>query len=138
MEALEKNACPLQALSPSIMVDKMEEAISFYEEMLGFEVALCIPSRENADWAMLRNGAVSIMCQSRRSLEGDIPALRGKLTGGTASFYCQVKNIDRLYDHLLGRVKILKTIEQGFYGSTEFTMQDPFGYIFTFAEETAS
>ena len=136
MEALKKDACPMQALSPSIMVDNMAEALSFYEDMLGFEVALCIPDRESADWAMLRNGSVSIMCQSRRSLEGDIPVLRGKLTGGTAAFYCQVQNIDRLYDHLLGRARILKTIEQNMYGSTEFTMQDPFGYIFTFAEES--
>jgi uncharacterized glyoxalase superfamily protein PhnB len=117
------------------MVEDVEEAAAFYQEYLGFQMVMSVPDKGKPDWALLRNGQVSLMCQSRRSLEGDIPMLRGKLLGGTVSFYCQMKGVDNLYDRLLGRVRILKTIEKTFYGATEFTMQDPYGYIFTFAED---
>ncbi len=48
--------------------------------------------------------------------------------------FIEVAGVDALHDRLKPLVKIVMPIETKFYGMREFAIEDPDGYVITFAE----
>ena len=64
----------------------------------------------------------------------EYPAFGGKPIGATGTIFIEVEGVDALHDRLKPNVKIVMPIVTQFYGMREFAIEDPDGYVITFAE----
>ena len=64
----------------------------------------------------------------------EYPGFAGKPIGCTGTLFVEVEGINALHDRLHGKVKVVMPIETKFYGMREFAIEDPDGYVITFAE----
>jgi len=51
--------------------------------------------------------------------------------------YIEVEGVDALHDRLKANVPIVMPIATQFYGMREFAIQDPDGYVITFAQRVS-
>src|SRR5260221_11364171 len=62
------------------------------------------------------------------------PSFAGKPIGATATMFIEMEGIDAFHDAVKPKVKITMPIVTQFYGMREFAIEDPDGYLITFAE----
>ena len=124
----------LKKLTPNLMVEDVNETVTFYQDVLGFALLASVPEEGQFNWAMMQHDAVEIMFQSRASLTKDVPLFKDKAIGGSLTLYIDVEDIKGLYGQVQNRVTILHEMATTFYGTREFTIQDCNGYILTFAQ----
>jgi len=48
--------------------------------------------------------------------------------------YLYVENVDKLYERVKDKVEVLMRPKDQPYGIREFTVRDPFGFVWTFAQ----
>ena len=82
----------------------------------------------------MTSGAVEIFFNDAAGAVTEYPAFAGKPIGATGTLFIEVEGVDALHDRLKPRVKIVMPIETQFYGMREFAIEDPDGYVITFAE----
>lgn len=123
--------------SPNMMVADMEKTIAFYQDILGFEIAMSVPEQAPFEWASMKSGNIELMFQTRASLAGELPLFDKLDTGGGLTFYIEVDNFDELYQDVKGKVKLIKERETTFYGMEEFCVQDCNGFILTFSQKAS-
>jgi uncharacterized glyoxalase superfamily protein PhnB len=123
----------METLSPNIFVNDINETIAFYRQ-LGFELITTVPDKGDYIWAMMKCGNVTFMFQTFDSLAGELPDI-SRQDGGSLLFYIVLKNIRIFFENLNEKVKVVKGLENAFYGATEFSIKDNNGYILTFAED---
>ena len=128
-------ATTFKKITSNLMVESVDSTITFYKDVLGFEVITTVPEAGPLDWAWMKRGDVEIMFQSRPSLTGDIPSFAGKEIGGTFGMYTNVEDIQSLYEAIKDKVTIVKDMHTTFYGTREFYIQDCNGYILGFSED---
>lgn len=68
----------------------------------------------------------------------EYPSFAGKPLGCTGTLFVEMQGVDALHDRLRGSVTIVMPIETKFYGMREFAIEDPDGYVLTFAERTGA
>lgn len=119
-------------LTPVLYVEAIEPCLPFWTERLGFEVTGTVPEGEAMGFAMLERDGVEIMYQTVASMEGDLPALADRPTGG-AFLFLQVEDIDAVEAALEGAEVVLPR-RTTFYGATEVGVLEPGGNVVTFAE----
>ena len=124
----------LKKLTPNLMVEDVNETVTFYQDVLGFALLASVPEEGQFNWAMMQHDAVEIMFQSRASLTEDVPLFKDKAIGGSLTLYIDVEDIKGLYGQVQNRVAILHEMSTTFYGTREFTIQDCNGYVLTFAQ----
>jgi len=124
----------LKKLTPNLMVEDVNETVTFYQDVLGFALLASVPEEGQFNWAMMQHDAVEIMFQSRASLTKDVPLFKDKAIGGSLTLYIDVEDIKGLYGQVQNRVTILHEMTTTFYGMREFTIQDCNGYVLTFAQ----
>src|ERR1700733_5148964 len=124
----------MNSLSPNVFVEKMNETISFYKS-IGFNLAITVPPEgDEFVWAMMTNGAVTIMFQTFASLGEELPQI-SRNNGGSLLFYINIKGIRKFFEDVTDKVTVLKGLEKTFYGATEFSILDNNNYVLTFAED---
>jgi len=64
----------------------------------------------------------------------EYPGFAGKPIGATGTLFIEVEGVNALHDRLKTSVKVVMPIETKFYGMREFAIEDPDGYVITFAE----
>jgi uncharacterized glyoxalase superfamily protein PhnB len=133
-------------LTPDLMVADVAKTVKFYTQKLGFKLAMLVPEGGQAIetelvenkkyvYAMVQRGEVFFMFMNRYSYVEDLPILKGVSIGASATLYCDVDNIDALYDSFKGKgVDITKDLSTTWYGMKEFYIKDCNGYILGFAE----
>ena len=127
------NPTKMEAISPNIFTYDMKATVAFYE-LLGFKVTMSVPEEgDELVWAMMVNGAVTMMLQSFESLADDLPEI-SRTNGGSLLLYIDVKDIKGFFERIKDKVTVLKGLEKTFYGATEFSIKDNNGYVLTFAE----
>lgn len=128
----------LQQLTPNLMVDNVNETVQFYQEVLGFSLVMTVPETGTFLWAMMSCGKVSVMFQEKVSMLEEYPVLKETPAGRGLTFYIKIKNVRRLYNKVLGRARIVLDLHKTFYGAEEFALQDPNGFVLTFAGDAES
>jgi catechol 2,3-dioxygenase-like lactoylglutathione lyase family enzyme len=118
----------IAAAAPQFLVDRLDEALTFYERRLGF-------SRDfvYADFyaGVSRDGAV-IHLKCAPKLEAERVHRR---SGEHLDAYLVVSGLRALHDEFVGRgVPILKPLGERPWGTRDFYVEDPDGYILCFAE----
>jgi len=145
MCSLQKKGKPMyQKITANLVVASVNETLDFYEQTLGFGLAMAVPensqqivtARETGvplDFAILRRDDVEIMIQSRKSLARELPASGDRSAGVPFTLYIQVADAAELFNSLRGKVTVVKDLHTTFYGAREFWIRDPDGHVLTFA-----
>ncbi len=130
----------MKNVTPSLMVDDVNSTANYYIKHFGFNVATTVPDMKNPDsdkwqFAVLVNGGVSLMIQSRDTLAKDIPAMKDLKTGGTFTLYFDTADVTSLFEKVKDHVNYTQGgLNDTFYGTREFTICDLNGYYLTFAQ----
>ena len=124
----------LKKLTPNLMVEDVHHTLTFYQDILGFDLEMTLPETAPFDFAIVQRDGVELMFQSRQSLSDNVPALAGSAIGASQTFYVEVAGINELYQQLRGKVEILVDLHNTFYGTQELYFRDINGYILSFSE----
>ncbi|MGD2156615.1 MAG: VOC family protein [Anaerolineales bacterium] len=124
----------IKTLTPNLMVEDVNQTITFYEDVFGFELSQTVPEEGKFAWASMRSRDVEIMLQDRESLSEELPVFEGTPIGGSLTFYLRMDGLEAFYDRIKDQVTVLKELHTTFYGMKEVAVKDPNGYIFVFAE----
>ncbi len=123
----------MDSISPNIFVKDINKTIDFYTQ-LGFSVVAKMPEEGNIDWVMMICEKVTFMFQTFESLASELPMV-SRQNGGSLILYIQTTDIRKLFDQIQHTATIVKELEKTYYGATEFSIEDPNGYVLTFAED---
>jgi uncharacterized glyoxalase superfamily protein PhnB len=103
-------------------------------DTIGFERGMTVPDQSPFAFASVTCGPVEIFFNDAAGAVKEYPGFAGKPIGATGTLFIEVDEVDALHDRLESNVKIVMPIVTKFYGMREFAIEDPDGYIITFAE----
>jgi uncharacterized glyoxalase superfamily protein PhnB len=121
-------------LTPNLLVANVERSLAFYEGVLGFERGFTVPEQSPFVFASVTGGPVEIFFNDATGAIKEYPAFGGKPIGATGTMYIEVEGVDALHDRLKATVPIVMPLVTQFYGMREFAIEDPDGYVITFAQ----
>jgi catechol 2,3-dioxygenase-like lactoylglutathione lyase family enzyme len=122
-------------LTPNLLVANVERSLAFYEDVLGFERGFSVPEQSPFVFASVNGGPVEIFFNDAAGAIKEYPGFGGKPLGATGTIYLEIDGIDALHDRLeAANVPIVMPLATQFYGMREFAIEDPDGYVITFAE----
>lgn len=123
-----------QKLTPNLLVANVERSLAFYTDTLGFERGLTVPEQSPFVFASVTSGSIEIFFNDAATAVKEYPAFGGKPLGATGTMFIELEGVDVLHDRLQSSAKIVMPLETKFYGMREFAIEDPDGYVVTFAE----
>lgn len=119
----------MKKLSPNLFVSNVKNSIDFYEK-LGFHAEQVIPDKENPVWASVASGNVEIMLQEKASGIAEFSVMEGKELGATLTLFMETENLEELYNTVKQYDwNIINDMHETFYGTHEFAVTDPDGYV---------
>jgi lactoylglutathione lyase len=121
-------------LTPNLLVANVERSLAFYVDVLGFERGMTVPDQSPFVFASLTSGPVELFINDAATAIAEYPAFAGRPLGATGTMYIEVEGVDALHDRLKPAVKVVMPLVTQFYGAREFAVEDPDGYVITFAE----
>jgi catechol 2,3-dioxygenase-like lactoylglutathione lyase family enzyme len=118
----------ITAAVPQFLVDKLDDSLAFYEKRLGF-------SRDfvyEGFYASVSRDRAAIHLKCAPKLEAERVHRR---SGEHLDAYLAVSGVGELHDELVGRgAPITRPLEQRPWGTRDFYVEDPDGYILCFSE----
>lgn len=121
-------------LTPNLLVASVERSLAFYIDKLGFSRGMTVPGASPFVFASVTSGPVEIFFNDAATAIKEYPSFAGKPFGATGTLFIEMQGVDALHDRLKAAVKIVMPIVTQFYGLREFAIEDPDGYVITFAE----
>ena len=121
-------------LTPNLLVSSVERSLAFYVDTLGFERGMTVPDASPFAFASVTSGPVEIFFNDAAGAVKEYPAFAGKPVGCTGTLFVEMQGVDALHDRIKAAVTVVMSIETKFYGMREFAIEDPDGYVITFAE----
>jgi len=121
-------------LTPNLLVANVDRSLSFYVDVLGFERGMTVPEQSPFVFAAVTSGPVEIFFNDAATAITEYPGFAAKPIGATGTMYIEVDGVDALHDRLKAAMKIAMPLVTQFYGMREFAIEDPDGYVITFAE----
>ena len=125
---------PFKKLTPNLLVANVERSLAFYEGVLGFARGFTVPEQSPFVFASVTGGPVEIFFNDAAGAIKEYPGFGGKPIGATGTMYIEVEGVDALHDRLKPTVPIVMPLLTQFYGMREFAIEDPDGYVITFAQ----
>jgi uncharacterized glyoxalase superfamily protein PhnB len=101
--------------------------VRFYTEHLGFSVAWRVSGDGGGENCMLQAGQVAVLLSTSTHL-GTSPQFTGTI-------YFDVDDVDGLWDAVRLTADVVWPISDMEYGTREFGVRDPDGYVLAFAEQ---
>lgn len=113
---------------PCLLASDMRATLEFYLERLGFVQTGYYPIESDPiRTEVRRDGVAIILITEVVHSPGETPAFTGML-------YIFPESVDRLADELRGKVPFAWGPEDTEFGTREFAIRDPNGYLLVFAE----
>jgi uncharacterized glyoxalase superfamily protein PhnB len=122
----------VQSITPVLLVERVEPALAFWRDRLGFEVLAEVPHEDAIGFVMLGRDGLMVMYQSYASVAADVPALASERGTGVGLFI-QVADLDAIEKALDG-VALVHPRRRTFYGMDEVIVREPAGFAVTFAQ----
>ncbi len=122
-------------VAPMLLVDDVDEALSWYQSVLGAHVQYSMPQKPPFEWVSLLLNDVEIMFAQKKSAQtwySNNVAISGAPTNCIAYIY--VDSVDDLYERLKEKATIIMEPTDQWYGIREFGCMDPFGFVLLFAQ----
>ena len=123
-----------QKITPNLIVASVERSLAFYVDTLGFEHGLTVPEQSPFVFASVTGGPIEIFFNDAATAVKEYPPFAGKPLGATGTMFIELEGVDALHDRLKSSVKIVMPLETKFYRMREFAIEDPDGYVITFAQ----
>lgn len=116
----------MKRLTPVLFVERVEDALPFWTDRLGFSVTIEVPGNAGLGFAALERGGVEVMLQSRDALRDDLPALAtGTFDLSGMSLFVEIgQPLDNLLPALDG-LEVVVPRRSTFYGSDEIAVREP-------------
>jgi lactoylglutathione lyase len=121
-------------LTPNLIVSSVEQSLAFYEDVLGFSRGMTVPEQSPFVFASVTSGPVEIFLNDRSTVTKESPQMAGLSFGGGNTMFIEVEGVDAVHDRIRSRVKVIMPLLTQWYGVREFAIEDPDGYVITFAE----
>jgi len=123
----------MKKATPIITVDAIEPCLDFWTT-LGLTVTVTVPHEDSIGFAMLHQGDIELMYQSRASIDADLGAsgapagLGAELAQGTSTLFVEVDDLDATMA-ALGEREVVVPRRQTFYGMDEIFVRAPCGTL---------
>jgi lactoylglutathione lyase len=124
----------VKKLTPNLIVSSVEGSLAFYEKVLGFTRGMTVPEQSPFVFAAVTSGPVEIFFNDRSTVAKESPQFAGKALGGGNTMFIEVEGVDALHDRVKPDATIVLPLVTQWYGMREFAIEDPDGYVITFAE----
>jgi catechol 2,3-dioxygenase-like lactoylglutathione lyase family enzyme len=127
-------------LTPNLLVADVERSLAFYTDVLGFERAFTVPEQPPFVFGSVVSGPIEIFFNERETAAKEYPGFAGRPLGISGTMFIELQgsgHIERLHDRLKPTVPIVMNLVTQWYGTKEFAIADPDGYVITFAERVA-
>ena len=128
-------------LTPNLVVASVERSLAFYEDVLGFGRGMTVPEQSPFVFASVTSGAVEVFFNDAATALKEYPSFASKPIGATATLFIEMDEspeggltIDALHDRIKSHAKVTMPLVTQFYGMREFAIEDPDGYLITFAQ----
>ncbi len=115
------------AVMPVLKVADLQCSIDWYTGVVGLTLLWRKPQDGGGESCMLREGPVTLMLSTGSHL-GDKPAFTGTL-------YFNMADVAAFHERIKGSVDMVWGLEAMSYGTTEFGIRDPDGYVLAFASQ---
>ena len=129
-------------VTPNLVVVSVERSLAFYRDVLGFSLVTTVP--EAAPSPLPGSSATASACSSTASTpSARITRNVGRGRSGTATLFIVVEadtsaaGVDRCSPRSRHCVRVIMALKDQFYGMREFAIEDPDGYVITFAQRVA-
>src|ERR1043165_737279 len=126
-------------LTPNLIVSSVDQSLAFYEGVLGFARGMTVPEQAPFVFAAVTGGPIEIFFNDRSTVAKESPQFAGKALGGGNTMFIELTgpggagSLDAYHDAIKDRVKIVMPLHTQWYGMREFAIEDPDGYVITFA-----
>ena len=124
-------------LTPNLIVASVERSLAFYVDTLGFTRGMTVPDQSPLVFASVTSGQVEIFFNDAAAATREYPVFAGRAIGATGTLYVETSGVDALHDRLKASAKVVMPLVNQFYGTREFAIEDPDGYVLTFAERVS-
>lgn len=121
----------LKKLTPVLFVERIEDQLPFWMDMLEFEKTVEVPHDDVLGFVILVKDGIELMLQSYASVAADVPALQGDRAH--VPLFFEVTDINVIENRLGDRERLFPR-RTTFYGATEVGVRDPAGNPVTFAQ----
>jgi uncharacterized glyoxalase superfamily protein PhnB len=122
----------IKKMTTNLYTDDVKACVAFWVDRLQLEKTMEVPEGENLAFAALQKGPIELMYGSYTSLEKDA-AIAPAFQRGTSFLFLEVDNVEAAFAAMDG-APIVSPVHETFYGSREFTAEDPAGHLITFAQ----
>jgi uncharacterized glyoxalase superfamily protein PhnB len=114
------------AIMPVLKVADLERSIDWYTGVLGFQLTRRFPMDGGGENCFIQADSTELLLSTGSHLGGS-PSFTGTL-------YFRVAGVDSLFARVSGRAEIVWPLGEQEYGTREFGIRDPDGYVLAFAE----
>lgn len=128
----------IKQLVPELVVDDLPRSIEFYTDELGFDLLAKAPEEGKPTWAELGTGSIRLMMQEREETINEMPKLSNTPRGGIMIFVlrlAQIEQVREIAERYSGDERVVLPIRETDYGTVEFALTDPDGYVILFSGE---
>ena len=128
----------LLSMTPELIVKDVSKTIEFYEKNLGFAVSLKVPEDGEPVWAELKNGELRFMVQKWEDTIVEMPKLSDRHSGGITIFVFRLSTtleVRKIAETFTDGYDVLLPLRVTEYGTVEFGISDPDGYLVIFSGE---
>ena len=104
-------------------------------DVLGFERGMTVPQQSPFVFGSVTSGPGEIFFNDAAAAIKEYPSFAGKPIGATGTMFVEVEDgVDALHERVKTRATITMPLVTQFYGMREFAIEDPDGYVITFAQ----
>ncbi len=123
----------MKKLTPILYVQRIEPALSFWEDRLGFARTAEVPHDERLGFLILQKDGVEVMYQTRDSVQADAPALAERMPMEGSFLFIEVDDLDAVERALEGVERVVPRRKTP-YGADEIFVREPAGNLVGFAQ----
>ena len=123
----------MKKLTPILYVDRIEPAIPFWVDRLGFELVAEVPHGEHLGFLILQKDGIEIMYQTRASVHADAPELAARMPMEGTFLFIEVEDLDAV-EGALHDVERVVPRRKTPYGAVEIYVREPAGNLVGFAQ----
>jgi catechol 2,3-dioxygenase-like lactoylglutathione lyase family enzyme len=102
------------SVTPNLLVRDITASTAFYRDVLGFTVKETVPDAAPFVFVWLERDGVPVFLNDPKAVEGDYPQASSRPSGGTATMFFIVTEVDALHAAISQRVPVLMPLKTQF------------------------
>jgi PhnB protein len=122
-------------VTPYLVIKGASQAIEYYKKVFGATEIMRMPGPNGTvGHAELQIGDSMIMLADENPSMGQGHASATTIGGSPISLYVYLKDVDKVFDRAVAEgAKVIKAVQDQFYGDRSGFLQDPFGHLWGIA-----